>query len=252
MGTVKVTITNLPAGAGSSGMDGQILLYPTKPPQVEDIPDGITTGVLMSGSADLIPVNPQYGSSPYAGGKGYLRIATVNALPLAGTNLKYREYISKKEVTLKAGNNTFDFAVDFEVLHQYGGEEGILTITDVPKEIVDANRVFKFIVTEYQGPTDEGDISFEMAMNAKPLAMAVLPTTDYLSIPLNRLENQVWHEQNPITHDGVWAYDLTENRFIRGGMYFIYTEGFPTRYEYEVVFTFGNATISWNDLKISN
>ena len=245
--TVKVKINNLPAAAGSSGMEGQLLVYPIKPAQFEDLEDGITTGVLMNGSADLIPVHPQYGSSPYKGGEGYLRIKTVNTLPLANTNMRYMNYISKNKVTLKPGDNTFNFSTDFEVLHQYGGEEGILTITDVPKEIVDQDWVFKFIVNDYPGSTDEGDATFELAMKAKPLAMAVLPTTDYLAIPLDNLMNQEWI---PVTIDGYWYHELAEERFKRGGMYFIYTEGIPTWYASQVVFTYGSATISWSDLKI--
>jgi hypothetical protein len=257
-GQVTVTIKNLPAASASNGMGGMLGLYSTKPVQWdndndghEDIPDIITSGSLMNGTARFVATGSQPGNvSVYSGGDGYLYLRTIYQLPVAGAEIMYGCFVGKNKVTLKPGDNVFDFTADFEILHQYAGD-GILRITDVPREIVfgagngltvPTGRPFNIMVYDYNRPTDEGDFDLSFALNTKPMAQTVFPTVDYLSVPLCAIINQRYN-----TTVSLWEYEPTENRTALNGYYFLKIET-EAGYAYvgAVNFSNGNATVSYN------
>jgi hypothetical protein len=245
-GTVTVTITNLPAGIHTMG--GAVRISADKPEQWDGLSgDGLAGGSLLNGSAVLIGDVLSGGTPPwyYSGGDGYLHLQTMTGIEVQ--HIEYNRFIGKNRVTLKPGDNTFDFTQHFEVLHRYGGKNGIFSITGVPP----ITEVIRFTITDYPQPTDEDVQSLELAFNAKPLARIFIPTTDYLSMPVNSLINQQYDSN---IHS--WNYQDTDDRFTGSGTFFMYSEYYHSidnedvrLYAGQVSFSNGCATINRNGFK---
>jgi hypothetical protein len=248
---VTIKITNLPNE--TNGMGGEVLVYTQKPIQFVGIGDGIAGATLMNGAGMLISASVT-GSNFYQGGEGYILLQTI---PRLGID-KYFHFISKNKVTLKKGENVFDFANDFEILHDYGGS-GILRIEDVP-DIYEGSIGFNIL--DYSEAVGNGGLGkYEEALKAKPLGrdgdheQSAFHTADYLALPMSGYTNQ---EYDLILSQ--WKFDLTYRRFDMTGTFFVsfpssaFQEGKPLNeiwdyYADQVTFTNGNATIKWADIK---
>ena len=247
---VTVTITSLPNE--TNGMGGSVIVYTAKPVQYEGIGDGVAIATLMNGSG-MLAGDPRNGEYFYPGGEGYLLLQTI---PRVGVSIdKYFHFVSKNRVTLKKGDNVFDFTKDFEILHDYGGN-GILRIEGVPDIHQGSIGIH---IYDYPYDTDEEGV-LEDALRSKPLGNGGDPerashTADYLALPLGGFTNQSYN-----SNVDTWHYELTNARFNLTGTYFIWfgSEGFQegrpadenwSYYADHVTFTNGNATIQWTDIK---
>ena len=191
----------------------------------------------------------------YSGGEGYIY---VNLMPgVLKNGYYYQNFISKNKVELKQGNNTFNFNTDFEILHQFAGNQGILRIEDVPAEYTESIAYLRVI--ENLGETGADGLPVDAdAASLKPIALHGDPHHydpygdyggDFLSIPLTAVENQ--HHGHGVAD--VWTYDITNRRFDQSGAFLVYMNGFdPEGYHTYVAqanFTNGKATIQWANVK---
>jgi hypothetical protein len=249
---VSVTIANLPNE--TNGMGGQVIVYTTKPVQYAGIPDGIATGTLMNGTTSYVLLgDPRTENYIYQGGEAYLMLSTI---PRAGVD-QYFHFITKNKVTLHKGDNAFDFRTDFEILHDYGGSNGILRIEGVPDVYEGSISIMIYDYPYIIG--EEG--TYTEAIKTKPLGCDGIADTeglsyhaaDYLALPLAGFTNQKY---NTTIDD--WTYEPTGKRFNLSGLYFIDIAGFRNDcpinqlwyyYADQVQFTNGKATIQWSDLK---
>lgn len=246
---VTVKITSLPNE--TNGMGGSVIVYTAKPVQYEGIGDGVALGTLMNGIASPLIGDPRNGEYFYPGGEGYILLTTIPKLD----GDMYFHFISKNKVTLKKGDNTFDFTKDFEILHDYGGN-GILRIEGVPG-IHEGSIDFEILDYPYK-IGDNG--VYDDALRAKPLGKGYDPEqstsheSDYLALPVGGYTNQ--------RYDGLlssWHYEATERRFNQTGTFFVhflvaFQAGRPVGetwdyYADQVQFTNGNATIQWANIK---
>jgi hypothetical protein len=249
---VQVEIRNFPFSTPFGYDDGgNIYVYPQKPVQWNGwIPtDGQATGMISKEYPIATLRLPNFEN--YGGGDGYLHL--VLYIGVSSHGMVYQQFISKEKVGLLAGAiNIFDFNTDFEILHEFGGSQGILRIEGVPQEYRYGIDVFE--IFDYSGTVE--DIEDYSAL--KPVGFKGEPDVsidiiwqDYLAIPLLGIKNQHWDDVADI-----WQYEFTGNRFNLSGTYLIQMSGFSPDhglkemyYAEGVKFTNGRATIKWGDIK---
>ena len=249
-GEVKVQINNLPLSI-QAGDGCLVYTVAQKPVQWRGFDIGAGAHGMITAEYPVTSlVTADY--SNYNGGEAYLYLQFYMGVTSHG--IHYQHYISKNKLKLKEGVNTFDFANDFEILHEYGGNQGILRIEGVPQAYWDG--IFLFEMFDYSGTVEDiedysalkpigtlGDPVYEQGMNHYG--------ADYLSLPLIGYKNQKWDDVADR-----WYYELTGSRFNQSGTYLIWMAGFSpdTRFHYSyyaegVKFTNGRATIQWGNIR---
>jgi hypothetical protein len=248
-GEVKVQINNLPPSI-QAGDGCLVYTVAQKPVQWRGFEVGAAGHGMITAEYPVTSlVMADY--SNYNGDDAYLYLQFYTGVLAPG--IYYQHYISKNKVML-IGNatNIFDFNTDFEILHEFGGNQGILRIEGVPQEYRYGIDVFE--IFDYSGTVE--DIEDYSAL--KPVGFKGDPEVsidivwhDYLAIPLLGIKNQHWDDVADI-----WQYEFTGNRFNLSGTYLIQMSGFSPEsnlqymyYAESVKFTNGRATIKWGDIR---